>query len=172
LIKKEGDMMTIEDEILLENNFPYENMTIEERNRCLDILRHTKEISESEFLFNSNSESKYDIIFMNLYKEDGVHKFNGAVGNNSENRYIDGHIAFVGETIYVKTNITRLHELLSDDEKDITVFDVFVRKEDTLIRRTSYMNNRFYESYLEPFSNEEMDTYLTMKLNEYKIKLQ
>ena len=45
-------MFTSEEEIILEQYFPYHNMDVEERDYYLNLLLHTKDISDSAVLIS------------------------------------------------------------------------------------------------------------------------
>ena len=62
-------MFTSEEEIILEQYFPYHNMDVEERDYYLNLLLHTKDISDSAVLISEDSKSTFEIVNMVLKKE-------------------------------------------------------------------------------------------------------
>jgi len=122
-----------------EKIFPYEKMTIQERDFYLDILKNCKDISDSDI--KSGDESKCDLIYMHLVKYDDYVHANGCLSIGKipykENRCMDAKLYFKGNKIIVKMDITRL--CVYDDKKEYSVIDEFV-VENNKIKRVSKYN--------------------------------
>ena len=79
--------MTREEEILVEQLFRSYNMDSEMRNFYLNLLLHSKELTDSDYNLKVTSPSRYDLVFMSLYNEGCMVKFDGAISNNSATRF-------------------------------------------------------------------------------------
>lgn len=162
--------MNYKDEIFFEQYFPYQNMNRDDRNFYINLILHTKDVSESEILLNDNSSSKYDLLFLNLSREsyDRV-RFDGGISNENENRMIYGDIIKAGNKYFVKTFVYRFNDSLLDDNKEYYVTDEFVFKNDRVYRRSKYIKE-YYESEIDLFGEMELEEYLENKCNELKLK--
>ena len=161
--------MNYEDEILLEQYFTSKKLNRDQRNFCINILLHTKDVSSSEVLLNSKSSCKYDLLFLNLSKEEGYVKFDGAVDNNDENRMIYGQIVTRGNKVFVQTNIYRCSDIVLDENKEYVVIDEFVFKDDRVIRKSRY-DNSYCEDEVELYTEMQIEEYLEDKCNQIRLK--
>ncbi len=147
-------MFTNEEEILLEQYFPYENMDLEERDYYLNLLLHTKDIGDSDTL---EKNPTFDIVTMSLKKTPDYITFNGAVANNEENRLVDGIIVKKGNSYTIISNIYRFNEFLDDEDKDYSVTDKFTFKGDKLYRKTIYRSGKYFEMEYDAFSLDPIE---------------
>ena len=171
--------MNYKDEIIFEQYFTYRNMNKDMRDFYINLLLHSKDISESEVLLNTHSESKYDLLFLHLIREKiNEVRFDGAVANNSENRMVYGNIIKINNKYFVKTNVYRFCDSLSDDNKEYSIIDEFIFKEDRVIRRSRYdrtlsvseYDSDYYEDEIELFDDLQLSDYLVDKCNQLKLK--
>lgn len=162
--------MNYKDEIFFEQYFPYKNMNREDRNFYINLILHTKDVSNSEVLLNDNAPSKYDLYFLNLARvsyEKVV--FEGGISNSSEIRMIDGEIIKVGNKFFINTFVYRFSDSLCEGSKEYYVKDEFVFKNDRVYRRSKYHEN-YFEDEIELFGEMELEEYLENKCNELKLK--
>lgn len=121
--------------ILDEQQFPYENMSLEERNHYLNILKQCKDICDSKY--EVNGEKQCQLVNMRLKKDAQQVSLNGTITiGQLENRCIDGYIFLEPSRIIVDMHITRLSpnkELL-----EYTVLDEFKLQDGKLIRNSYY----------------------------------
>ena len=163
--------MTYEDEILLEQHFSYKNMSIEERNFFINLIMHSKDVCDSEIFLTNHDTSSYDLLYLNFSNENGVVRFDGATCNEHTNKLIYGTIDRIGNKYSVKTNVYVCNDFIYDDDrKEYTVNDVFVFKNDKIIRRSCYQDGVIYEAEVEFLNDNEMEDYLQDKCNEMKLK--
>ena len=171
--------MNYKDEIIFEQYFTYRNMNKDMRDFYINLLLHTKDISESEVLLNTRSESKYDLLFLHLMREKiNEVRFDGAVANNSENRMVYGNIIKINNKYFVKTNVYRFCDSLSDDNKEYSIIDEFIFKEDRVIRKSRYdrtlsvsdYDSDYYEDEIELYDDLQLSDYLVDKCNQLKLK--
>ena len=132
--------------ILDEQKFPYEGMTLDERNYYLSIITNCKDVSDSKYKVDGESKGQ----IMNLYfrKTNNQIRINGflKVGSKTcENRCIDGYIFIYNNRILVDTHITRL---LSDGCIEYTVLDEF-KIINGLLKRRSFYNCDMKSSEIE-----------------------
>lgn len=123
--------------IIDEQYFPYSNMTLEERNYYLYIIKNCRDISATRFPVDG--KSKCDLVEMRLRKEANVIYMNGSliIGEKvTECRSIDGIIYLDGKEIIVDYHITRL--CVSEGIKEYTVLDEFKVLGEALKRRSMY----------------------------------
>ena len=163
-------MFTSEEEIILEQYFPYHNMDVEERDYYLNLLLHTKDISDSAVLISEDSKSTFEIVNMVLKKTPEFITFNGATTNGEENRWVDGIIIKKGNSYAVISNVYRFAELLREDDKDYSVTDKFTFKGDKLYRKTGYASARYFESEFDTYSLDPVEELLKSKLAKEKSK--
>lgn len=161
--------MTNEDRVLFELRFSYQGLSDEEGDYYIDILRHTKEVMDSEVNIKGSDCTTYDLVTVSLKKLDtGEVSFNGAITNDIENKWIDGVIKTIGNKVYVDSNITQLHESVEVKEP-YSVVDYFnFKRSDVVIRKTTYGNGKYFEATLEPFDRTKLDEYLQNKVNGMK----
>ena len=120
--------------VLDEHRFPYENMSLEERNSYLNILKHCKDICDS--IYPVNGERKCQLCEIRLKKNNNKISLNGFLNIGLlENRYIDGYIFIEDSNIIVDTHITRLSQ---NGTFEYTVFDEFQIVNGKLIRNSYY----------------------------------
>lgn len=126
-------------QILVEEYFPYENMTVEERNFIMTLLCNTKELED-------NSDMRIvQCIFRKL--ENGMYKANGMIASEiSENRGFDAYIDITNNEVSIKSNIVKL--LSKDANKEFTEYTNFKKiSDDTYHRQTKYSyNSTYFES--------------------------
>lgn len=151
--------MTNIERILFESEyFNYENLSYAEGDRYLDILRHIKEVTDSEVIV-TNRNSVFELVCMNLKKdESGIVSFSGAISNGIENKWLNGFIKNIGNKTYVSTKVTRLHPLISIEskEKEFETYDKFKFKDDSIERITTYSNvSGYFESILPPLDKND-----------------
>lgn len=161
--------MTNEDRILYELRFGYQGLSDEEGDFYIDLIRHIKEVNDSEVNIDGSQTSIFDLVTMSLKKlENGEVSFNGAIANDFENKWIDGVIKRIGNKAYVSSNITQLHESILD-KKPYVVLDYFnFSGSKSVIRKTTYDDGRYFEAVLKPFSVEDRDAYLQDKVDNMK----
>lgn len=136
--------------ILDEQKFPYENMTLEERNYYINILKSCKDICDS--INKVDNQSKCEIVSLNFKKEGNVINANGFLTIGSENRCIDANIYISKKNIIVDMQITRL---LSNGTNEVyTVLDEFTVQNDKLKRFSQY--NVDMKSLYDEIENKEM----------------
>ena len=158
------------DEILLEEYFPYSNMNINERSFYINLLLNTKDICDSEVSINSKSSCEYDLLYLNLKKNQNQFvSFDGVIANDSENRMINGQIVRSGNKFIVVTNVYRCNDCINEENKEYTVIDEFVSKSDRIIRKTRY-DNGYYEAEIDLYTEMELEEYLQRKLEQIKLK--
>lgn len=163
-------MFTSEEEIILEQYFPYHNMDLEERDYYLNLLLHTKDISDSAVLISEDSKSTFEIVNMVLKKAPEFITFNGAITNGEENRWIDGIIIKKGNSYAVISNVYRFAEFLREDDRDYSVTDKFTFKGDMLYRKTGYASGKYFESEFDTYSLDPVEELLKSKLVKGKNK--
>ncbi len=163
--------MTNEDRILSELRFSYKGLSDEEGDYYLDIIRHTKEVMDSEVNVKESKSTAYDLVTMSFSKlKTGEVSFNGAITNDVENKWLDGIIKTIGNKVYVSSNVTPLYESI-ENKGPYEVVDYFnFKRSDAVVRKTTYGNGKYYEAILEPFSKEDIDAYLQSKVDSLKSK--
>lgn len=142
--------MTYNEQLVLEEqNFPCENMSKEERNYYLNILRNCKDICDSDN--KVNDIGKCDILQTKLVKKEDFITFNGVMTISSENRSMSGFIFIKEDSIIVDMQVTRYFD---EGHKSYSTLDEFKLKDNKLIRRSQYNYNM--ERIIEEIENEEM----------------
>lgn len=137
--------------ILDEQIFPYEGMSLEERNYYLNIIRNCKDICDSEN--KVNLISKCEIVGLYFKKKDNNKiNVNGSLKIGNENRCIDADIYVEKDSIIVDMLINRL--CTKDTNKEYRVLDEFKIENDILKRRSQYNYNMI--SIFDNIENEEM----------------
>ena len=137
------------DKILDEQKFPCENMSKEERNYYLNILRNCKDICDSEN--KVNDIGKCEILQTKLVKKESFITFNGVMSISKEKRSISGFIFVEEDNIIVDMKVTRYFD---DCHKSYSTLDEFKLEDNKLIRRSQYNYNM--DSVIEEIENEEM----------------
>jgi len=156
--------MTYKDEFLREQDFPYKNMTIEERELCLKFLNMTKEFK------NSNIIQSY------FNKVDGKYILNGlaSIKNDKdgfEHQTFQSEIVIDSDSIKVISLITRLYGISKryPNTEKIETFDVFLENEKKLIQKTSYPLKKNKNSKFEYDKLEQLEMfYKLLELNNTK----
>ncbi len=122
--------------ILKSNYFPYEKMTEQERDMCLEYLSKCKEFSDSHVIKNAY---KYIIVNANFIKDETGYHYSGTYSinleNGHENRCFRGTIKFLEDTIEVNNEITRL--CVNANLKVYNTIDIFTKIKDNLYERKS-----------------------------------
>ena len=126
------------DQILDEQRFPYVGMSLEERNYYLNIIKHCKDICDTENIVDSQNEC--ELVELRLKKEEDVINFSGSLtigtDNISENRTIVGKMFLKKDCVVVIYEITRL--CVDCINKVYSVVDKFELKDDKLKRKSNY----------------------------------
>lgn len=126
-------------EILDEQRFPYEKMSLEEKKYYLELLRNCKDISDSEH--KVGNISKCEIVEMRLKKHNKEILINGSltIGNDNirENRCVDGYIFKEKGAIFVDMHVIRL--CTTSPNREYTVLDEF-KIDSGKLKRTSHYN--------------------------------
>ena len=144
---------------IYEMYFRYKNMSKEDGDFYLDVLRHSKEITDSAYGY----KPQYDIVEMSLMSTENGIRFNGSITNGMENRYITGTMISRLNKTFVDISVERL---LGDiPNREYNAVEVFKFKRDEVERRTCYSNGEYYESILEPFEQEKMEEYKLSKIH-------
>lgn len=121
--------------ILDEQYFPYYNMTLEERNFYLKLLRNCKDICSTEQ--KVNNQDKCEIVEMSLRKNDENDIYaQGSLIINGEVRCIDADIFKDDKKIFVDMHVTRLCN--ESSKKEYRVLDIFEIQSDKLKRTSEY----------------------------------
>ena len=136
-------------EILDEQRFPCENMSKEERNYYLNILKNCKDICDSDN--KVNGIGKCEILETKLVKKEEFITFNGIITISSENRSVSGFIFVKEDSIIVDMQVTRYFDV---GHKSYSTLDEFKLDNNKLIRRSQYNYNM--DSIIEEIENEEM----------------
>lgn len=159
--------MNIEDKILFEIFFDYQGLSAEEGDFYLDVLRHTKEITDSEYNMGNPKGTSYDLVTMSLKRlESGEVNFNGAICNDCENKWINGVMKKIGNRVYVTSEFTMLHP--SFECTTYVVNDYFTFKDEYVLRKTLYPSSKYYETYMDKFSKVDMDEFILRKVKHAK----
>ena len=137
------------DIILEEQYFPCENMSKDERNYYLNILRNCKDICDTDS--KVNGVAKCEIIQTRLIKKEEFVTFNGMMVISGESRSMSGLIFVKEDSIIVDMQVTRYFD---NGHKAYTTLDEFKLKDNKLIRRSQY--NYTMDSIIEEIENEEM----------------
>lgn len=125
--------------ILDEQWFPYENMTLEERNRYLNIIKNCKDICDTDNMVGGVKTC--ELVELHLKKNLNTVSFNGSliIGTDKqrENRCIEGELFLKNRnTIIVDYKIIRLNT--NDEHKEYRVLDEFKIEKDIVKRRSQY----------------------------------
>ena len=137
------------DKILDEQKFPCENMSKDERNYYLNILRNCKDICDSDN--KVNSIGKCELLQTKLVKKEDFITFNGTMTICSESRSMSGFIFIKEDSIIVDMQVTRYFD---EGHKSYSTLDEFKLDNSKLIRRSQYNYNM--DSIIEEIENEEM----------------
>ena len=160
--------MTRDDRILYETYFGYQGLSDEEGDYYIDIIRHTKEVTDSEVNVGSPDSTAYDLVMMSLKKlETGEVGFNGAISNGNENKCLEGVIKKIGDRVFVTSELISLHPSI-EEKKPYDVTDYFTFKGKQVLRKTSYPDGRYFETIMEPFKKEEIDAFVQSKADHMK----
>ena len=160
--------MTREDRILYEIYFGYKGLSEEEGDYYIDIIRHTKEVTDSEVNVGNPSTTAYDLVVMNLKKlETGEVGFNGAISNGTENKCLEGVIKKIGDRVYVTSSLVSLHPSIEErNPYDVTYYFTF--KGSQVLRKTSYPDGRYFETIMEPFDKDDLEAFIQSKADHMK----
>lgn len=151
------------DLIIEEQYFPYMDMSLEERNFCLSILKNCKDICDTDQ--KVGNKSKCEIVQMNFKKQNSkLIKAEGSliIKDNKvcEVRAVEADIYLEKAKVIVDMHINRL--CANDKNREYTVLDIFEFENDKL-KRTSEYN---YE--MKRIVTEINDNELGADLNENK----
>ncbi len=137
--------------ILDEQYFPYYNMTLEERNFYLKLLRNCKDICSTEQ--KVNNQDKCEIVEMSLKKNDENDIYaQGSLIINGEVRCIDADIFKDDKKIFVDMHVTRLCN--ESSKKEYRVLDIFEIQSNKLKRTSEY--NYDMKKNINELSDEEI----------------
>lgn len=162
--------MNYEDRILYELRFSYKGLSDEEGDYYIDIIRHIKEMTDSERNIKESKSSSYDLVTMSLEKlENGEVGFNGAIASEAENKWLNGVIKSIGNKVYVSSELTPLHDSIMD-KRPYEVADYFNFKDSKVVRKTTYGDGKYFEASLEPFSREDLENYLQGKVDHMRAR--
>lgn len=161
--------MTHNELLSFEQYFKYKFLTVDEGDYFLDILRHTKDITDSDIVISNDSDNIFDIVFMTLSKEvNGKVSFNGAISNGNENKYIDGLIEKKNNKVYVISDVYRLHENVNDEDKRYSVVDYFSFTSNKVNRRSEYVGGNKSSITLKIFDHDSLEEYKLLKARGYE----
>lgn len=145
------------------------NLSDEEFDYALEVLLHSKEVCDSALTVNGGPKES-DVVTM-YFKRNGdrIH-FNGAIGNDVENKWFDGDIAISDNGVSLINHIHRLHPSIDSESprKFFTVMEFFKFQEDKVIRKSSYFVNGMrieYSDELKPFDKGEFELFKEKKAN-------
>lgn len=137
--------------ILDEQYFPYYNMTLEERNFYLKLLRNCKDICSTEQ--KVNNQDKCEIVEMSLKKNDENDIYaQGSLIINGEVRCIDADIFRDDKKIFIDMHVTRLCN--ESSKKEYRVLDIFEIQSNKLKRTSEY--NYDMKKNINELSDEEI----------------
>lgn len=137
--------------ILDEQYFPYYNMTLEERNFYLKLLRNCKDICSTEQ--KVNNQDKCEIVEMSLRKNDENDIYaQGSLIINGEVRCIDADIFKDDKKIFVDMHVTRLCN--ESSKKEYRVLDIFEIQSNKLKRTSEY--NYDMKNNIDELCDEEI----------------
>lgn len=137
--------------ILDEQYFPYYNMTLEERDFYLKLLRNCKDVCSTEQ--KVNNQDKCEIVEMSLKKNDENDIYaQGSLIINGEVRCIDADIFKDDKKIFVDMHVTRLCN--ESSKKEYRVLDIFEIQSNKLKRTSEY--NYDMKKNINELSDEEI----------------
>ena len=162
--------MTYDQEILLEQYFPYTNMDEQDRTFYLNLLLSSQELSSSDYNLSETSPSRYDIVCMTLNNEGVMVRFNGAISNGEENKLIDGIIFKRRSGYCIFSNVYRLSEKVFEN-KEYRTIDEFSFK-DEIVKRKSAYNEMFKKPVVIQLKTPgEMEEFYQSKLGPREEKI-
>lgn len=136
--------------VLDEKKFPYEGMTLDERNSYLNIINHCKDVCDS--IYKVNGISKCQILEMRFKKNGNQVRINGIMSIGTlENRCIDGFIFLEKDSIIVDALITRI---LKEGNFEYRVLDEFSIVDEKLVRKS------FYNQDMQIITEEINDSFM------------
>lgn len=156
--------MTSDEEVLVEQYFKCKNMDETSRNFFINLILNSKELTDSEFNISVNSNSSYDLVYLTLKNERDYISFSGAISNKEENKVISGAILIEGNNYCIYTDVHRFVETLSDRDKDYHVTDEFIFDGSSVLRKSTYNNQKYYETNITLKTDEEMESYYKNKI--------
>ena len=115
-----------------------ESISLEESYFYFQMLRQTKDLSDSKFTLSPDESTRFEMVFMSLGKDGENITFNGAISNGVESRCIDGVIKQKGKRHYVLTHVYRMGDKIPDDIREYYVYDTFKRIKDKMYQETVY----------------------------------
>ena len=126
----------LKEKIFDEQRFPYEGMSLEERNYYLNIIRNCKDICNTEN--QVNNQSRCQIVEMRFKKDKDIVSVNGSVHIGNENRCINADIFNTKDSVVVDMLVTRL--CIDTEHKEYRVLDEFKIEKGFLKRRSQYLS--------------------------------
>ncbi len=154
--------MTVEEEIIFEQYFPAENMSIDTRNLCLYLINSSKEVTSSPKV--ANPSKPFELVSMHLKRDNQEVSFNGFISNGEENKFLDGRMIKLNEKYYMRTNVFRLHDSLDEEDKDYIVTEEFDLQPEGLYRKTMYSDGTYFCEKLEPLNELDVDSFVDEKV--------
>ena len=140
----------IYDEVSKEKKFSYENITREQRDFCIHLLEHCKDVCDTENKING--VGKGNLIQVDFSKVGGPINANGSFCVGKENRLMDADIYIRQNKVLVSMNVIRLGYV--GENKEYNVVDEFEIKDDKLIRKSYYNYDK--KSFIQYVEDEEL----------------
>jgi len=147
-----------------------ENLSVEECYFYFQMLRQTKDISDSKHTLNENDPTRFELLSMSLRSNDQEISFNGNISNGVEDKALIGVIKKSGKKYFVVTEVSRLHPSVSEDIKTYYVYDTFNLSkgyrqsvyDEPAEYREKYGESEIYEEFI---SGIDMDSFEDFKTN-------
>ena len=164
--------MTVNDEIIFEQYFPSINLTTKERNFIINVLLNSKEIEDSAVSINDKSDCSYYLNFLRLNRDGNRVVFDGIITNASENRMINGTILKIANKLAIFFNVYRCSDVVEEDDKEYSFSVQFDFKSDKVIRKTRYLDGRYFEAEVETdlFDETEVEEFIQNKTEQLKLQ--
>ena len=144
--------------VLFEKNFVYDQLNEQEGDYYLNLLLHTSEITNPKYT-SSNLPVEVNGMYLKKERENYI-SFNGTVTIENENRYFIGSIEIRKNKIYIINNV---HRFTKDENVDYEVCDIFQILKSKVKRTTLYQKEK--NIYSKEFKSLSFD-----KLEELKLK--
>ncbi len=147
--------MNNEERLRYEKNFYGSNLYFTEIDFFIQLLRHTKEVSDTKYNVGNKD---FDLVFLSFNASDDSTfvTFEGALSNGLENRSITGRIRIDDKGYYVFTDVYRLCVPgLSDAEKQYSVHDIFKVSKKGIKHDTIYFSPSMDENEKRRYENRK-----------------
>ncbi len=139
--------MNRKDELIDEMLFPYEGISKEERDFCLDILRNCKDICDTDN--NLGEHRKCNIVTVSFKRKDNFIAANGELilGDDEKKEFRSIEVLFSMYKDKVVTNmvVTRW----TDPQETYRVIETFMYKDGVLSRKSVYEQKGFTHTVIE-----------------------